>query len=86
MGTPAIGYNVPGLRDSIVDGKTGILVEPDNVKALGNAMTKLIQDHDLLQELTNNAWKSSRKFTWDKSAKICMENINEILTIVYNKV
>ena len=24
MGTPAIAYNVPGLRDSVRDGKTGI--------------------------------------------------------------
>jgi glycosyltransferase involved in cell wall biosynthesis len=34
-GTPCIAYDVPGLRDSIVDGKTGILIKEDgNVEKL----------------------------------------------------
>jgi glycosyltransferase involved in cell wall biosynthesis len=27
MGTPVVGYNVPGVRDSIKDGKTGIIIK-----------------------------------------------------------
>jgi glycosyltransferase involved in cell wall biosynthesis len=29
-GTPAIGFDVPGLRDSVVDGQTGLLVRSEN--------------------------------------------------------
>ena len=37
MGTPAVAYNVPGLRDSIKDGKTGILVKENSPKCLADA-------------------------------------------------
>ena len=30
MGTPAVAYNVPGLRDSIRHGETGILVKENS--------------------------------------------------------
>jgi len=27
LGTPCVAYNVAGLRDSVIDGKTGLLVK-----------------------------------------------------------
>jgi len=43
-GTPAIAYNVPGLRDSVVNGTTGLLVEGWNVKALADSIIRVLQD------------------------------------------
>src|SRR5256885_167117 len=34
VGTPAVGYDVPGLRDSIHAGETGLLAEAGNPAAL----------------------------------------------------
>jgi glycosyltransferase involved in cell wall biosynthesis len=30
MGTPVVAYNVPGLRDSVIDGKTGVSVKDNS--------------------------------------------------------
>jgi glycosyltransferase involved in cell wall biosynthesis len=68
-GTPAIAYDVPGLRDSIKNGETGLLVERRNVNYLAGAIVKLLKDDDLRGKLNRDAQKWSKNFSWDKSAK-----------------
>ncbi|HEC67282.1 MAG TPA: glycosyltransferase family 1 protein [Candidatus Desulfofervidus auxilii] len=69
-GTPCIAYNVPGLRDSIIDGRTGILVkENGNVEKLAEAIYKLLVNHELRKELSQNAIEWAKRFSWDKSAE-----------------
>jgi glycosyltransferase involved in cell wall biosynthesis/O-antigen/teichoic acid export membrane protein len=67
-GTPVIASKVNGLKDSIVDKKTGVLVEVRNVKALQEAMVKLIDDTKYREKLTKNAIAWSKKFSWSVSA------------------
>jgi len=69
LGTPVVGYNVPGLRDSIKHGYNGLLIEKDNINALAEGIITLIEDNDLRKRLSINAIKWAKKFNWDKSAK-----------------
>lgn len=68
MGTPAIGYSVPGLRDSIVDGRTGVLVKRDNVEGLANAASNILLDAGKARQMGEQALDWSKRFTWEKSA------------------
>ena len=68
MATPAIGYAVPGLRDSIVDGTTGVLVQPNNPSGLAKAACQVLDDADLRQKLSLGALDWARHFSWDSSA------------------
>jgi len=69
-GTLAIAYDVPGLRDSIIHNKTGLLVrENGNVEKLAEAIIKVLEDEKLRKRLSKNALKYSKKFSWDKSAR-----------------
>jgi glycosyltransferase involved in cell wall biosynthesis len=43
-GIPVIGTAVGGLMDTIVDGVTGDLVPPRDPRALGTALSKLLND------------------------------------------
>lgn len=79
MGTPAIGYDVPGLRDSIINGKTGILVENENIDDLGKAIIKFIKDKKFQNRLAKNAWEWSKEFNWDRSAKVALKRIKDVL-------
>lgn len=45
---PVIATRVGGLADVVVDGGTGLLVEPGDVKALAEAMELLLGDDDLV--------------------------------------
>ncbi len=46
---PAIVTDVPGSRDAVVDGHTGLIVEPRDSRSLANAMQKLIIDRESLR-------------------------------------
>jgi len=68
-GTPVIASRVNGLRDSVVDGRTGILVEPGNIKQFATAMMAIMTDEHFRQQLSLEALSWSKNFNWDKSAR-----------------
>ncbi len=73
LGTPAVGYNIPGLRDSIKNGYTGFLVDR-NPKAMAEGLITVLTDDRLRRRLSKNAISWARNFSWDKSAE-CFERI-----------
>jgi glycosyltransferase involved in cell wall biosynthesis len=54
-GLPLIGCDIPGTRESIVDGKTGILVPVRDPRALAAAITRLKDDEPLRRRLGDAA-------------------------------
>ncbi|MCK4518734.1 MAG: glycosyltransferase family 4 protein [Candidatus Omnitrophica bacterium] len=79
MGTPAVVYNVTGLRDSTKDGVTGIIVKKNNPKCLAESILRILNDDELRNKLTGNALMWAREFSWDKSARDALEYIEEVL-------
>ena len=69
QGTPTVGYNVAGLRDSVKNGKTGVLVDAKNTEQLANAVIQIIKKKEEYNKLSSNALAWSKQFTWDKSVK-----------------
>jgi glycosyltransferase involved in cell wall biosynthesis len=67
-GTPAVAYDVPGLRDSIRDGVTGRLVTDGDIQSLARALTSLVSDEALRTRLSNGSREWAKEFSWDKSA------------------
>ena len=57
-GKAIITTKIPGCEDTIIEGYNGILIPPQNVKALTNAIKDLIDNKDLLKKMSLN----SRKF------------------------
>jgi glycosyltransferase involved in cell wall biosynthesis len=51
IGLPVIGTTVGGIPEMIDEGKDGFLVERDDVTAMAERMTRLMQDRDLAQAL-----------------------------------
>lgn len=66
--TPAIGYDVPGVRDAIIDGRTGILVPNGNIPALSTSLTRILENKELRLALSEEALEHSKEFSWDKTA------------------
>jgi glycosyltransferase involved in cell wall biosynthesis len=63
---PVIATNVGGIPELIEDGKTGILIQPDNTKLLLDEITKLLKNTDLQDKLSNNAYEFIIKnYTWE---------------------
>ncbi len=60
-GIPTIGTNIPGLKDSVAHGETGILVPLKDIKALENALTDLGLDNQKRKLMGENALLRARK-------------------------
>lgn len=61
-GVPVVGRDVPGVRDVIVDGKTGLLAK----SSLAEAISRVVNDVPLRRTLIDNAARSVReRYTWD---------------------
>src|SRR6266568_3047987 len=69
-GTPVIASQVNGLIDSIVDGKTGLLVDQGNVRQFALAMRILTRNESLRVNLSQEALIWAKNFDWNKSAEM----------------
>lgn len=68
-GKPVIAGRSGGVSDAVVDYETGILVEPDNVDSIEDAIQELYRNFDLRQELGDNAMKRAiSSFSWKGQA------------------
>ena len=66
-GTCIIGSRVGGIPDLIADGRTGILVPPDNAKALAAAISQLLSDPQRRLAMKQAARQSVvADFSWDR--------------------
>jgi len=68
MGTPAVGYDVHGLRDSIRDGETGILCETKPEMMAARAV-EFLRDKRVRDRLSGNALVWAGEFDWERSAE-----------------
>jgi glycosyltransferase involved in cell wall biosynthesis len=66
-GLPAVVYDIPGFRDAVVDGRTGLLVEPDP-HALAAAVERLLREPQVYERLRRNAWSAAGSVTYDQTA------------------
>lgn len=70
-GVPCLALRVPGIRDSVVDGTTGWLV--DTAKDFGTAMVdalKTLSRQDTARDISAQCQDWARCFTWDRSAAL----------------
>lgn len=66
QGTPAIVYDVDGLRDAVRPGQTGLITQPKPA-AMAAAVASLLNEPDRYQQLRTAAWEWSRTITFDRS-------------------
>jgi glycosyltransferase involved in cell wall biosynthesis len=81
LGTPCVAYDVAGLRDSIIDGRTGLLVkENGDVTKLAEAMIKVLGDGALRKALSENALEYCKSFSWDRTSQEFEKVLKEIVS------
>lgn len=67
QGTPAVVYNVDGLRDSVRDNQTGLICAKNTPESLADNITRLFADQSLYRTLQQNAWTWSKEITFEQS-------------------
>jgi glycosyltransferase involved in cell wall biosynthesis len=68
-GVPTVAANSPGLRDSVRDGETGILVPYGEISAMAQAALELLSDEPRRAAMGSAASLRAHGFSWDEGAK-----------------
>jgi glycosyltransferase involved in cell wall biosynthesis/SAM-dependent methyltransferase len=70
VGTPALAIDVPGIRDAVIDGVTGVLVrskEDELPSAMARAWVDLTRDHARREALGEAAHRRSTHMGWEQT-------------------
>lgn len=79
VGVPAIGYAVPGLRDSIRHGETGYLV--DSKEEAVFRIMELLENKETYKAMSYNCINYSRGFDWD----INVDQFFDLIRLIISK-
>jgi glycosyltransferase involved in cell wall biosynthesis len=62
FGLPVIGSHIGGIPDLVEDGRSGLLVPPNNPVRLAESMYDILTDHELHSRLSQGARARSQQF------------------------
>ena len=68
-GCAVVATNIQGIPDIVEDGVSGLLVPPDDPRALAKALSSVFDDADLRKQLAQAGQKSSQKYDWSVIAE-----------------
>jgi glycosyltransferase involved in cell wall biosynthesis len=78
-GTPVVAADVPGLRDSVRDGETGVLVPHGDPGALAREVQALLLDDGRREQMARNAVAWAARFDWDQTARRCLDLLADVV-------
>jgi glycosyltransferase involved in cell wall biosynthesis len=67
-GLPSVASDAPGIRETITDGREGILVPPRAPDALASAAARVLADAETWRSMSRNARARAAEFSWEKIA------------------
>lgn len=77
QGTPAIVYDVDGLRDSVNRGRTGVVTAQNTPASLAGAIAVLLDNPARYHELRRDAWKATKDLTFDYCYRDFVNSVKE---------
>jgi phosphatidylinositol alpha-1,6-mannosyltransferase len=78
FGLPVVATRSGGVADAVLDGKTGFLVDPQDVDAISLAIAHLLSDPDLARRMgqANREWAET--LTWERNASLYFQAYQEL--------
>ena len=67
-GTPSVASDAPGLREALLDGRTGLLVPHGDIEALAGAIRRLVEDSELRGRLGTGARHYAESLSWERTS------------------
>lgn len=77
-GTPAVAADSPGLRESVVHEKTGLLVPYGDTPKLADALASLAADPARVEGLGTAARAFAESFSWERAADLTEAHLAEV--------
>lgn len=78
MGKPVVATKTGGINEAVSDGQTGLLVPPEDIKAIAQAIVDLLTKPDLYQKFKSQTRKWVEKFSWNNQIDLLIKTLNQI--------
>ncbi len=79
-GVPTVAAHVAGLRDSVIEGRTGRFVRPNDVVDTADTIRRLLEDRDARAELGEGARRFAVEHSWDNVADRIEDFLADVAT------
>lgn len=77
-GLPVVATDAPGLRDSVRDGETGVLVPYGDAQAMADHALLLLRDREYLERMATGARAWAATFDWDRCVDESLELMKRV--------
>ena len=78
-GKPVVASRIGGIQDTVDDGKTGFLFEPENIDDLADKIVTLLKDEKLREEMGKAAKVKAKQYDWSKIAERTADIYKEVI-------
>ena len=78
-GTAVLAARVPGLKDSVDEGRSGLLFEYGNSLQFSELAVRILKDDDYRRGLEMGGLRWAANFSWDKAARETENIMNRII-------
>ncbi|MFH1004703.1 MAG: glycosyltransferase family 1 protein [Bacteroidota bacterium] len=75
---PVITSNVTSMPE--ISGNAALLVDPFSIDSIKDGMMKIYKDETLRKQLIANGRKQREKFSWDKTARLLWQSIENVIS------
>jgi len=80
FGRPVVAGRAGGTTDAVVDGETGLLVDPENEVAVADAVVRLLTDADFAARLgKQGAERVQKSFGWPRTAAAVEDTLARVV-------
>lgn len=84
-GTPVISANVPGLKDSVSEGSSGLLYDYGKINHLAEKLELILSNQVLRRKLSEGSIQWANQFSWDNSANLMFEKCKQVIEFFKEK-
>jgi glycosyltransferase involved in cell wall biosynthesis len=70
---PCIASNIEGIKDVVIEGVSGVLVEEKNIKGFMSAITQTRFNRDQIEKALQ------KKFSWSRIKKLYMTKFHQLI-------
>lgn len=67
VGTPSVGYDAPGVRDSIGDPR--LLAPIGDIERLSDRLATVLKDRRLYEQVRENSWRRTQSMTYEAATR-----------------
>ncbi|MDG5776199.1 glycosyltransferase family 4 protein [Haloarculaceae archaeon H-GB2-1] len=77
-GRPIVASDLSVLKEVLTDGENALLAEPGDSDALAEAVTRVLSDTDLAQQLSATVSEQVRQYTWRRRAERILSYVQDL--------